>query len=67
MVYNLSPTCFSPSWDIIKLLQGIKIGICIYIELHTSKKHFNVYVFEFYLSECFVDKCSFVPFIHFTL
>jgi len=67
MAYSLSRTCFSPTWDIIKELLGITNKIYIDTELHTSTKHFNFYIFAFYTPGCFVDMCSFVPFIHFHL
>ena len=53
--YIVSPTYFSPSWDIIMELQRITNEICIDTKLPTSTKQFNFYSFAFYMPECFVD------------
>ena len=43
IVYNLSPTCFGPSWAVIKQFQVvIKIQFCIYQQTTNAYKNINL-------------------------
>lgn len=61
MAYNLSPTCFSPSWVLLKSFKESRMKF-IWIQncLH-QQKHFNFYIFAFHMPQFFVNICTFVP------